>query len=63
MQLDLFDIMFFCRYIRGFSSVVEHSTAHREVHGSTPRVPSRFLCCVWWYSKMVQNTKICTEMS
>ena len=27
------------RYIRGYSSVVEHSTADREVHGSTPCAP------------------------
>ena len=26
-------------YMRGYSSVVEHSTADREVHGSTPCVP------------------------
>ena len=29
-------------YNRGYSSVVEHSTADREVHSSTPRVP--FFC-------------------
>ena len=33
-----------CSIMRGYSSVVEHSTADREVHGSTPCAPfERFL--------------------
>ena len=30
-------------HVRGYSSVVEHSTADREVHGSTPCAPYNFL--------------------
>ena len=29
-------------HVRGYSSVVEHSTADREVRGSTPRAPLLF---------------------
>ena len=34
-----------CHGARGYSSVVEHSTADREVPGSNPGVPSCFAMC------------------
>ena len=33
-----------CFIMRGYSSVVEHSTADREVHGSTPCAPFKKFC-------------------
>ena len=36
-RIDMVDII--NQYMRGYSSVVEHSTADREVHGSTPCAP------------------------
>ena len=38
-QNGLFDGVEFFQSVRGYSSVVEHSTADREVHGSTPCAP------------------------
>ena len=45
LHFDVGSIHFFSAFLYswGYSSVVEHSTADREVPGSNPGVPSNFL--------------------
>ena len=47
-QLNSRYLVSICRLSRGYSSVVEHSTADREVLGSNPSVPCHFRFCSSW---------------